>query len=306
MRKISAYAKLLRVLGIGTFASVFGFLNNDSIDVELDRFADDFQKKPLVSGEAGKKNVSVISFFLAFSTFFFVALLWYNQTIDYYRFMALICIILAGFLGTIYDEFGKNIAGSNFLVAISVSLIFLFGALSFHQPNLITWIIFILTFENILYMKGVQNGIKDSEHDYKLGVKNIARSLERKVEENSIVISRSFQAFDFGMRLFSAVIFSFPFVLLGYRYSLWQIILLVLLIVTYFYFDIKLFSIKTFNSKKNQTDQYNSNIFTLFACSSYAFFNYWNTSILSFNTNANSMVYCVHTLLGEKLFKPGK
>jgi 4-hydroxybenzoate polyprenyltransferase len=275
MKMVSAYARLLRIPGIGAlsivpviaaltvgiydlynltlifiigaFASIFGFLINDYIDIELDRYVDDLQKNPLVSGEVSKKNALIIAFFLAFSTFFFLALLWYNQSIDYYKFIGLICIILAGFLGTFYDIFGKNIVGSDFLVAISVSLIFIFGALSFGQPNVITWIIFILTFENILYMNVVQNGIKDADHDYKLGVKNIALTLGVKVQEDKIFIPRSFQAFGLGLRLFSAVLFFVPFIVFEYNYYLWQIVLLSLFIITYLYLDAKLLSIKTFD-----------------------------------------------------------
>jgi len=281
MKIVSAYARLLRVPGIGAlgivpviaaltvgiydlynltlifiigaFASIFGFLINDYIDIELDRYVYDLQKKPLVSGEVSKKNALIISFFLAFSTFFFIALLWYNQLLDYYKFIGLICIILAGFLGTFYDIFGKNIVGSDFLVAISVSLIFIFGALSFGQPNVITWIIFVLTFENILYMNAIQNGIKDADHDYKLGVKNIARTLGVKVQEDKIVIPRSFQAFGLGLRLFSAVLFFVPFIVFGYSYYLWQMVLLILFTITYLYLDVKLLSIKTFDRNQIRT-----------------------------------------------------
>jgi 4-hydroxybenzoate polyprenyltransferase len=275
MSKIAAYAKLLRIPGIGalgiipviasltmgvydlyplslifiigTFASVFGFLVNDYVDIELDGFVSELRKKPLVSGEVSKKNALIIAFYLAFTTFFFIALLWYNQAIDYYKFIALICIIVAGILGTFYDVYGKQVVGSDFLVAISVSLIFLFGALSFGQPTMIIWIIFILTFENILYMNVVQNGIKDADHDYKLGVKNIALTMGVKVQENNIVIPRSFQAFGFVIHLFSAVLFFVPFFVFGYHYYLWQMILLVVLIMIYLFLDTKLLMLKTFN-----------------------------------------------------------
>jgi 4-hydroxybenzoate polyprenyltransferase len=275
MSKIAAYAKLLRLPGIGAlgivpviaaltmgisdiyplslifiigaFASVFGFLINDYVDIELDGFVDELKKKPLVSGEVSKKNALLIAFYLAFTTFFFIALLWYNQSIDSYKFSALFCIVLAGILGTFYDVYGKRVVGSDFFVAISVALIFLFGALSFGQPTVIIWIIFILTFENIMYMNVVQNGIKDADHDYKLGVKNIALTLGVKVQENKIVIPRSFQAFGFGLRLFAAVLFFVPFVIFGYEYYLWQMILLAVLIVVYLYLDTKLLTLKTFD-----------------------------------------------------------
>jgi len=275
MRKVAAYAKLLRFPGIGAlgiipviaalamgisdiyplslvfiigaFASIFGFLINDYVDIELDGFVDELKKKPLVSGEVSKKNALIIAFYLAFTTFFFIGLLWYNQPLDYYKFIALICIILAGILGTFYDVYGKQVVGSDFFVANSVSFIFLFGALSFGQPTMIIWIIFILTFENILYMNVVQNGIKDADHDYKLGMKNIALTLGVEVRENTIVIPHSFQAFGFGLRLFTAALFFVPFVVFGYEYYLWQMVLLVVLIVVYLFLDTKLLRLKTFN-----------------------------------------------------------
>ncbi len=159
----------------------------------------------------------------------------------------MLCIIVAGILGTFYDVYGKKVVGSDFLVAISVGLIFLFGALTYGQPTVIIWIIFILTFENILYMNVVMNGIKDADHDYKLGVKNIALSLGVTVQENKITIPRSFQAFGFGLRLMAAVLFFVPFVVFGYPYYLWQIALLTVLIVVYLFLDAKLLTLKTFD-----------------------------------------------------------
>jgi len=82
--KVTAYATLLRVpaigaLGIipviaaltmgvsdiyplslifiiGAFASIFGFLINDYVDIELDGVVDELKKKPLVSGEVSKND----------------------------------------------------------------------------------------------------------------------------------------------------------------------------------------------------------------------------------------------------------
>jgi 4-hydroxybenzoate polyprenyltransferase len=275
MNKLSVYARLLRFPGIGAlgiipviaaltvgiydlfaltivfivgaFASVFGFLINDYADVELDKLVDDLRKKPLVSGEVSKKNALMIAFFLSFASFFLIGLLWFNKPLDYYKFIGLICIIIAGMLGTFYDIYGKKIAGSDFLVAISVSLIFLFGALSFGQPNVITWIIFILTFENILYMNAVQNGIKDADHDYKMGVSNIALASGVKVQDNNLLLPFSFKAFGFGIRLISAVLLFVPFVVFGYDYFIWQIIFLIILTTLFLALDAKFLTMKTFN-----------------------------------------------------------
>ena len=174
MNKIAAYARLLRlpaigalgivpVIGaltigitdltdlsivfiIGTFSCIYGFLLNDYVDIELDKLVDDLKKKPLVSGAVPKKAALTISIFLILLSFFFISILWHRHGFDEYKFMALISIILAGLLGSVYDIYGKKIIGSDFLVAISVSFVYLFGALSFGKPNEITWIIFLLTF----------------------------------------------------------------------------------------------------------------------------------------------------------------
>ena len=126
---ITDFYPLSRIFIIGAFASIFGFLINDYVDIELDGYVDELRKKPLVNGDVSKKNALIIAFYLAFTTFFFIGLLWYNQAFDYYKFIALICIVLAGILGTFYDVYGKQVVGSDFFVAISVSLIFLFGAI---------------------------------------------------------------------------------------------------------------------------------------------------------------------------------
>ncbi len=332
MKKASAYAKLLRVPGIGAlgivpvigaltvgmydiptliivfiigaFASIFGFLVNDLVDIELDRHVDELQKKPLVSGEVSKEAALMIAFLLAFFSFFFITVLWYGQTIDYYKLIGFICIILAGILGTTYDVYGKKIAGSDFLVAISVSLIFLFGALSFGQPNIITWIVFLLTFENILYMNAIQNGIKDADHDYKIGVSNIALASGVKVRDNTLFIPHSFQAFGFSLRLFSVVLFFIPFLVFGSPYHLWQMILLVVLIVIFLSLDAKFLTLKTFN--RNQ-------IRKIIGIQSFLRYSLVPIMLVSIIGEIRSFLlilipilwYILFTpLLGEKLFKP--
>jgi len=278
MSKLAGYAKLLRLPGIGALgipavigaltvgvtqpydiflvfiigaiANVYGFVLNDYADIELDTLVDVLHKKPLVSGEVSKKGALITTIFLMLLAFFFVTILWYGLTIDIYKLMAILCLILAGFLGSIYDLFGKQIIASDFLVALSVSFIFLFGALSFGKPNSITWVIFVLTFNNILYMNAIQNGIKDADHDYKMDVNNIALNAGVKVKDDTIIIPTSFQAFGMGIRLFSAVLLFTPALFFNYPYYLWQMILLAIFTIIFLGISIKLLTMKTFNRTK--------------------------------------------------------
>ncbi len=275
MNKISAYAKLLRIPGlgalaippviaaitvgvfdldkllilfiIGAFAAIYGFILNDYADVELDKLIKELHGKPLVSGDISRKNAIAICIFCILFSFLFIFILWYGSTLDIYKFAALLCILLAGFFGSIYNLYGKKIVGSDFLVAVSMSFVFLFGALSFGIPTLLTWIIFILTFNQTLHMNAVEGGIKDSDHDFIMRVNNIALRSGVKVDGNKIFIPHHFKAFGMGIRLFSAFLLFVPFVFFGYEYNLGQIIVLAVATLGVIYFSIKLLSIKTFD-----------------------------------------------------------
>ena len=161
--------------------------------------------------------------------------------------MALLCIVLAGILGSFYNLYGKKIVGSDFLVAISVAFVFLFGALTFGEPTIFTWVIFLLTFNNLTHMNAVEGGIKDADHDHIMGVKNIALGSGVKVDGNNIFIPLHFKAFGMGIRLFSAFLLFIPFIFYDYDYYIWQLVILAVAILGVMYFSIKLLSITKFD-----------------------------------------------------------
>jgi 4-hydroxybenzoate polyprenyltransferase len=281
MNKITAYARLLRIPGlgalgippvigamtvgmmdpynliilffIGAVSATYGFILNDYADIELDRLIPELKGKPLVDGTIQPKSAVFICFFLALLAFFFLFLLWYGQTVDTYKFLAMICIFLAGILGSIYDLYGKRFPGSDALVAISMSFLFLLGALSFGTPTIITWIIFILTFNQALHMNAVEGGIKDADHDFMMGVKNIALGSGVKVDGEKLFIPTSFKVFGMGIRLTSAVLLFVPFVFFRDRliyYEPWQPVIMGILAFATFivlFFSVKLISLKKFD-----------------------------------------------------------
>jgi 4-hydroxybenzoate polyprenyltransferase len=281
MNKVTAYARLLRIPGlgalgippvigaltvgmmdpfnlvilffIGAVSAMYGFILNDYADIELDRLIPELKGKPLVDGTIHPRTAVFICFFLVLFAFFFLFILWRGQNLDDYKFAAMICIFLAGILGSIYDLHGKKLPGSDFFVAISMSFLFLLGALSFGTPTIITWIIFILTFNQSLHMNAVEGGIKDADHDFMMGVNNIALASGVKVDGEKLFIPLSFKAFGMGIRLFSIVLLFTPFVFftnyLQY-YEPWQPVIIVLLAIASFivvFFSVKLLSLKRFD-----------------------------------------------------------
>jgi len=281
MNKITAYARLLRIPGLGALAippvigaltvgmtdlpnllilffigavsAMYGFILNDYADIELDRLIPELKGKPLVDGTIHPRTAVFICFFLVLLAFFFLFLLWRGQNLNDYKFLAMICIFLAGILGSIYDLRGKTLPGSDFFVAISMSFLFLLGALSFGAPTIITWIIFILTFNQALHMNAVEGGIKDADHDFMMGVNNIALGSGVKVDGEKLYIPTSFKAFGMGIRLFSVVLLFTPFFFFKDQliyYEPWQPLIIGILAAAAFgvlFFSIKLLSLKRFD-----------------------------------------------------------
>ena len=277
MDKVAAYAKLLRLPGLGGLAippvfgaisvgiydfynltilfligamvAIFGFVLNDYADVELDKLVKELHGKPLVSGTISKKSAVAICIFCVLLTFLFTFILWKGENFDDLKFSAILVLFIAGILGTIYNLYGKKIAGSDFMVALSMAFVFLFGALAFAKPTLLTWIIFWLTFNQTLHMNAVEGGIKDADHDFIMGVKNIALTAGVKVEGKKIFIPWHFKAFGLAIRLSSACLIFIPFIY-GLSYYIWQIILLFLLIALVILIEIRLLWLKEFDRKQ--------------------------------------------------------
>ena len=332
MNKIVAYARLLRIPGlgalaippvfgaltvgvfefydlmilfvIGAFASIYGFILNDYADVELDRLIKELHGKPLVSGDIPRKNAIAICILLILFSFLFIFTLWRGSTLDEYKFIALLCIFAAGVLGSIYNLYGKKIVGSDFLVAISMAFVFLFGAFSFGVPTVLTWVIFLLTFNQTLHMNAVEGGIKDADHDFIMGVKNIALSSGVKVEGDKILIPNNFKLFGMGIRFFSTFLLFVPFAFYGYSYYLWQLVLLAILTFVMIYLSVKLITIKVFN--RNTIRKY----IGLQSFLRYSLVPIMLISIIPMHYSLVLIVfpllwYIIFTpLLGEKLFRP--
>ena len=255
---ISADVTDIRLLAfvflIGAFSVIFGFVLNDYADVEVDRQTSDLYERPLVKGTISKKTALIICIISLVGAYLTIFLLFYGSPITESRILAVVCISVAWILGSLYDFYSKKIVGSDFLVATSEFLLVLFGALAVahgNTINVITWIIAILTFNQLLYMNAVDGGLKDADHDYKQNVRNIAGALGVRVKENNeMIVPPSFKAFGIGIRCFSGFLVFVPFIFYGYRYEVYQIIVLLVLIVLVLFSTLRLLNLKKFDRDK--------------------------------------------------------
>jgi len=223
---------LVSLFFIGAISKIYGFVMNDYFDVELDKLSPDLSQRALVKGTVTKKyalGIIIVCFFIGYLAIF--AFFYQNQPFFY---TGLICIIIADVLCFIYNKYGKRFIGSDLLIALAESLFFLFGALVV-LPNgslsILTWILFVILFNEQLYMNAIAGGLKDADHDYRMNVNNIALKSGVTVgPENELFIPFSFKIFGLGERLISSFLVFVPYLFLGIVYELWQIGLLVLII----------------------------------------------------------------------------
>jgi 4-hydroxybenzoate polyprenyltransferase len=236
---------------IGSYSSIFGFVLNDFIDVEVDKKSNELKDRPLVSGAISKKAALWICFTMIMLTFLTFFILFYGEVITFYRLISVLCILIAWILGSIYDVYGKKIFASDILVAMSVAFIFLIGAFALNkEPTLFTWIIFVLTFNNLFHMNAVEGGIKDADHDVFMNVNNIALRSGVTVKQDKLFIPLSFKTLGLGIRLSSIILLFLPFTLFQQPYYVWQLVLLGLASLGVLFFSIRLLSLKQFNRNK--------------------------------------------------------
>ncbi len=239
---------LMLLFLLGAFSSIFGFVLNDFIDVEVDKKSEDLKKRPLVSGTISKTAALWICFTCIMLTMLTFFILFYGKNITYLRFISVICILIAWLLGSIYDVYGKKIFASDILVALSVSFIFLIGAFAVNkQPTIFTWIIFVLTFNNLFHMNAVEGGIKDADHDVLMNVNNIALQSGVRVDGDLLRIPGKFKLLGMIVRLSSVFLLFIPFLFFNQPYLLWQLIILGLASIGVLFFSIKLLSLTRFN-----------------------------------------------------------
>ena len=237
---------LLILFLIGCMVAIYGFVLNDYADVKLDGLIPELRDKPLVSGAISRTSAVLVCFVTMILAFFLAALLWHGTVLSDRKLAALSMYAVAWGLGTVYNLYGKKIAGSDLFVALAMAVTFLFGALAFAQPTLLTWVVFVLTFNQTLHMNAVEGGIKDADHDPLMGVSNLARVAGVSVHGQRVMIPPSFQVFGMGIRLTSVAVVFVPF-MYDLSYELWQLALLVVMLAVVLFIEVRLLRLQQFD-----------------------------------------------------------
>lgn len=232
---------------IGIFATIFGFVLNDYVDVSTDKLSSDLLERPLVKGAISTQNALFISIFAAV-IHYIVVIVAMITNIFFISYYAIIVLTLAAILTIIYNFRGKHIVGSDVFVAIGTALYCLFGALVVSEEiGGLTWIVVIVTFIQVFYLNSVVGGLKDADHDYKLGGKNLAIFLGVEAKEK-LYIPISFKILALSIRSFSVFFIFIPFFYFpDFSFFIWQPIIIMVMFIGVFIATIKMIMMKIFD-----------------------------------------------------------
>ena len=180
---------------IGFLYHIGGFVLNEYIDVDVDKKSLDLQKKPLVSGIIHKSNALAIAILSNICLIILVVIFFLSL-------FSILFILLAVGFGIIYNVYGKRLPGLDFVLAGGFFFLCLMGASTVSTEfTLITYIICLLYFIQIVFNNAVEGGLKDVDHDFLAGAKTIATRLGVKIKNGKLIISKKFVIFSYSIKV---------------------------------------------------------------------------------------------------------
>ena len=234
---------------IGLLGHILGYTLNDYADLKVDKKSDELKKKPLVSGAISKVNAIIIAITAAIFAFI-LTFIFFPYVLSF------TILIFTAIVSLTYDFFGKKIPWiSDYIVGGALFLFCLFGASTVTQElNSLIYIVCLIFFFDVVYINGIEGGIKDVDHDSLAGAKTIVTLMGAKVKNKTLYLSKKIIAYSCILR----VIYIFLIVLLGMQkeINLWYssnyllqaviIALIVLMIIV----NYKFLNISTFDRSK--------------------------------------------------------
>lgn len=192
--------RLLTLFILGCGAHIFGFVLNDYIDARIDKHSDELSERPLVSGSITPNKALGFALFGLFIMMFLGTLLVWPNVIP-----AILILSLAAGSATLYNLISKKAPGMDIFVAGAVGLLTLFGSSTVSMEfTTFAYDMALLAFLQVMFMNIVAGGLKDIDHDYKAGGRNLAIAMGCKVIEkkkDKLVIPMGFKALAHGIEL---------------------------------------------------------------------------------------------------------
>ncbi|UCF07571.1 MAG: UbiA prenyltransferase family protein [Thermoplasmata archaeon] len=186
---------LLVLFTVGFAFHIFGFVLNDCMDWKCDALSCELAERPLVKGSISLS----MGYVTAASAIILAGLL----CLVFLNFLAFSVLMLAGVLGLIYDVYGKKLAGSDVILAGSISCLVLTGAYAVSpRPWFGAYLVAALGGVQVLGMNVIYGGLKDARHDHLSGARSTALRTGMRIDDHDrIRMPWGFLALSYGIQL---------------------------------------------------------------------------------------------------------
>lgn len=194
---------------IGILVHIFGFVQNDVYDIEIDKRSKYVKNRPLVTGAISMKNaelIVIVSFSISiilavsflFTLFSFIVLLF-----------SFVCM-------TIYNKYSKEFYGMEYALSLGVFCCGIFGALTVSRNvSILSMIVSFTAFMQWLFSVGISANLKDVEYDSKLGIRTTPMAFGVKVSTKKFLMPTYFKFYAVSIKSIHIFVISLPF-FLGY------------------------------------------------------------------------------------------
>jgi 4-hydroxybenzoate polyprenyltransferase len=204
-----SFPHLFILFAIGAFFHIYGFVQNDYFDREVDRQSKFVSQRPLVLGVVSGKEAFVI-FLFSFLISIILTVLFVFTPLSFF------VLLLSFILMSLYNKYSKKIPGMEYVLGAGVFTLGLFGALT--VKNTISFLVIIIGLVELmqwLFSVGVSANLKDVPYDLALGVKTTPMILGVTAIKNRLQVPLIFWGYAFGIKSIHILLASLPFIL-GY------------------------------------------------------------------------------------------
>jgi len=200
---------LLGLFIIGIFGHIFGFVQNDYFDIEIDKKSKYVSERPLAKGIVSLKG----ALFLFLFSFFASIILAY---VFFFTILSFLTLLLSFFLATLYNRYSKRMPGMEYVLGAGHCTFVLFGALTVSDVLshlVIFYVLFVLM--TYVFNVGVSANLKDVKYDSKQGIKTTPMIFGVTEKDDELRIPALFTTYAFSIKGIQIGIALLPF-LAGY------------------------------------------------------------------------------------------
>lgn len=181
----------------GICSNIFGFVQNDYFDVEIDRQSGYVSNRPLAIGLISEKEAIVFMAILLAIPFII--------TIFLFSTYAFLFLMLYFFFYTVYNRYSKKFAFMEYSLGLAGTMIFLYGAFSFKEEiSIYCFLISLLPILKYAFNVGVSANLKDIEYDLRQEVRTTPSLFNINLEKFSI--PKGFILYGYSLKIIYVII----------------------------------------------------------------------------------------------------